>query len=88
MPDFYQHDLTTIHDLQTGTLDGLESMLERRQKIIPLDKFSGHCRYACGTFGQIVDQLVAYYIDTIVVTLCGSRGRITPTVSKIQPGMS
>lgn len=91
MPDFYQHDLvTTIHDLQTGTLEGLESMLRDSTKDQPiglvLPVTAGDMR--AEPFGQIVDQLVeADYIDTIVVTLgvAPERQDFEETVAKIKP---
>jgi glucosyl-3-phosphoglycerate synthase len=91
MPDFYQHDLvTTIHDLQTGTLDGLESMLRDSTKDNPiglvLPVTAGDMR--AEPFGQIVEQLVeADYIDTIVVTLGVAPDQMDyqETVEKIRP---
>ena len=91
MPDFLQHDLvTTIHDLQTGTLDGgLESMLREATKDHPIGLVlrvtAGDMR--AEPFGQIVDQLVAAdYIDTIIgYSVWLQRDRITKTVSKVQP---
>lgn len=91
MPDFYQHDLvTTIHDLQTGTLDGLESMLRDSTKDHPiglvLPVTAGDMR--AEPFEQIVNELVeADYIDTIVVTLgvAPERQDYDETVAKISP---
>ncbi len=91
MPDFYQDDLvTTIHDLQTGTLDRLESMLRDATKDHPiglvLPVTAGDMR--AEPFQEIVKQLVeADYIDTIVVTLgvAPERKDYEETVDKIRP---
>lgn len=91
MPDFYQDDLvTTIHDLQTGTLDRLESMLRDATKDHPiglvLPVTAGDMR--AEPFQEIVEQLVeADYIDTIVVTLgvAPERKDYEETVDKIRP---
>ena len=91
MPDFYQDDLvTTIHDLQTGTLDRLESMLRDATKDHPiglvLPVTAGDMR--AEPFQEIVKQLIkADYIDTIVVTLgvAPERKDYEETVDKIRP---
>ena len=91
MSDFYQDDLvTTIHDLQTGTLDRLESMLRDATKDHPiglvLPVTAGDMR--AEPFQEIVEQLVeADYIDTIVVTLgvAPERTDYEETVDKIRP---
>ncbi|MDC0278842.1 glycosyl transferase [bacterium] len=91
MPDFFQHDLvTTIHDLQTGTLEGLESMLREATKDHPiglvLPVTAGDMR--AEPFGQIIEQLTeADYIDTVVVTLGVAQDRrdYEETVAKVKP---
>lgn len=91
MPDFYQHDLvTTIHDLRTGQLDRLESMLREATKQTPiglvLPVTASDMR--ADPFARIVDQLVdADYIDTIIVSLgvAPDRSDYEETVAKIQP---
>lgn len=73
MPDFYQHDLiTTIHDLRSGSLEDLESMLREstvKQKIgLVLPVTASDMR--AEPFAKIVQELVdADYIGSIVVSL-------------------
>lgn len=73
MPDFYQHDLiTTIHDLRSGKLDHLESMLREATTLskigLVLPVTASDMR--AEPFDTIVRELQeADYIKTIVVTL-------------------
>lgn len=73
MPDFFQHDLiTTLHDLHTGELDVLESMLRestRQNKIgLVLPVTANDMRAAA--FDRIIAELRdADYVDTIAVSL-------------------
>lgn len=73
MPDFFQHDLiTTLHDLRTGQLDSLESMLREatRQSKVGLVLPVTASDMRAEPFTKIVEELQhADYIDTIVVTL-------------------
>ncbi len=91
MPDFFQHDLiTTLHDLRTGQLDRLESMLRdstRQNKIgLVLPVTADDMRAA--PFDQIVDELQhADYLETIVVTLGVAPERLDyeETCRKLEP---
>lgn len=91
MPDFFQHDLiTTLHDLRTGELDKLESMLRdatRQNRVgLVLPVTAGDMR--AEPFGRIVAELGgADYIDTIVVTLgvAPDRGDYEETCRKVAP---
>lgn len=73
MPDFFQHDLiTTLHDLRTGRLERLESILvetSRQNKIgLVLPVTASDMRAA--PFDQIVAELSQVdYVETIAVTL-------------------
>lgn len=73
MPDFYQHELiTTIHDLRTGQIDRLETMLREavQQTKIGLVLPVTASDMRAEPFDRIVTELAgADYIDTIVVTL-------------------
>ncbi|MEM1225777.1 MAG: glycosyl transferase [Planctomycetota bacterium] len=91
MPDFYQHDLiTTIHDLRSGRLEDLESMLVEstaNQKIgLVLPVTASDMR--AEPFDRIVSELSkAEYVGSIVVSL-GVAPQITDyqeTVQKIAP---
>ncbi len=91
MPDFYQHDLvTTIHDLRTGQLDGLEKMLRDATRdnhvglVLPVTASDMRAE----PFDRIVRELAgADYIDTIVVSLgvAPEQTDYDETVAKVAP---
>ena len=91
MPDFYQHDLvTTIHDLHTGRLDRLESMLRESTRdhaiglVLPVTASDMRAE----PFDRIVQELVgADYVDTIVVSLgvAPERSDYDEAVAKVAP---
>jgi glucosyl-3-phosphoglycerate synthase len=91
MPDFYQHDLiTTIHDLRTGQIDRLESMLREatRQSKIGLVLPVTASDMRAEPFDRIVAQLAdADYVDTIAVTLgvAPDEADYAETIAKIAP---
>jgi len=91
MPDFYQHDLiTTIHDLRTGQIERLESMLRESTRVsrigLVLPVTASDMRAA--PFDRIVEQLAdADYVGTIAVTLgvAPDEADYAETVAKIAP---
>ena len=73
MPDFYQTgQITTLHDLRTGSTDQLESMLRTASRVFPLGLVLPvtAADMRADPFQRIVGELRdADYIDQIVVTL-------------------
>lgn len=91
MPDFFQHDLiTTLHDLRTGKLERLESMLREstRQNRVGLVLPVTADDMRATPFDGIVRELAqADYVGTIAVTLgvAPDRRDYEQTLEKVKP---
>lgn len=91
MPDFFQHDLiTTLHDLRTGKLERLESMLRestRQNKIGLVLPVTADDMRATPFDGIVRELAQADYVGSIAVTLgvAPDRRDYEQTLEKVKP---